>query len=77
MTVKLHNLAAGAGGTVSIATSVSVPTFSTLVVISKENQSTFKRINQYQHLNNQTQEISTLSVVLKTLAEVSKDGISW
>ena len=37
VTVKLHNLAAGAGGTVSIATSVSVPTFSTLVVISKEN----------------------------------------
>ena len=65
VTVKLHNLAAGAGGT-TIATSVSVPTFSTLVVISKENQSTFKRINQYQHLNNQTQEIS-ISVVLKTL----------
>ena len=37
VTVKLHNLAAGVGGTVSIATSVSVPTFSTLVVISKEN----------------------------------------
>ena len=37
VTVKLHNVAAGAGATVSIATTVSVPTFSTLVVISKEN----------------------------------------
>ena len=37
VTVKLHNVAAGAGATVSIATTVSVPTFSTLVIISKEN----------------------------------------
>ena len=37
VTVKLHNAAAGAGATVSIATTVSVPTFSTLVVISKDN----------------------------------------
>ena len=37
VTVKLHNVAAGAGASVSIATTVSVPTFSTLVIISKEN----------------------------------------
>jgi len=37
VTVKLHNQAAGAGATVSIATTVAVPTFSTLVIISKEN----------------------------------------
>ena len=37
VTVKLHNVAAGAGATVSIATTVSVPTFSSLVIISKEN----------------------------------------
>ena len=37
VTVKLHNVAAGAGATVSIATTVAVPTFSSLVVISKEN----------------------------------------
>jgi len=37
VTVKLHNVAAGAGATVSIATTVPVPTFSTLVIISKEN----------------------------------------
>ena len=37
VTVRLHNVAAGAGATVSIATSVSVPTFSSLVIISKEN----------------------------------------
>lgn len=37
VTVRLHNLAAGAGNTVSIATSVAVPTFSSLVVIGKDN----------------------------------------
>ena len=37
VTVRLHNLAAGAGNTVSIATSVPVPTFSSLVVIGKDN----------------------------------------
>ena len=55
VTVKLHNVAAGAGATVSIATSVAVPTFSTLVVISKENSiyvqenqsiSAFKEVNK-------------------------------
>ena len=37
VTVRLHNLAAGAGNTVSIATSVTVPTFSSLVIIGKDN----------------------------------------
>ena len=37
VTVKLSNSAAGTGSSVSIGTTLSVPTYSTLAVISKEN----------------------------------------
>ena len=37
VTVKLSNNAAGTGSSVSIGTTLSVPTFSTLAIISKDN----------------------------------------
>ena len=77
VTVKLHNVAAGAGATVSIATTVSVPTFSTLVVISKENSIYVQENQSISAVNKQTREILTLFVVTKILAEVSNDGIYW